>query len=59
MVVEHRLNVLEPLQLWSRLVVVEDASIEHQASHDEGADGGGEQLGLVGVTPGAPHVEQT
>ena len=40
-VVEHRLNVLEPLQLGSCLVVVEDAGIEHQASHHQGANGQG------------------
>ena len=57
MVVEHRLNVLEPLELGGCLVVVEDARIEHQAGHHQGADGQGQQLGGVGDAPGPPHME--
>ncbi len=58
MVVEHRLNVLEPLELGSCLVVVEDARIEHQAGHHQSADGQGQQLGFVGDAPGPPHMEE-
>ena len=57
-VVEHRLNVLEPLQLRSCLVVVEDTGIEHEAGHHQGTDGGAEELELAGETPGSPHMEE-
>ncbi len=59
MVVEHGLNVLEPLQLWSCLVVVENAGVQHQAGHHQGANGQGHQLRLVGDAPGTPDVEET
>ena len=57
-VVEHRLNVLEPLQLWCCLVVMENACIEHQASHHKSANGGSQKLGFIGETPGAPNMEK-
>ncbi len=57
-VVEHRLNVLEPLELWSCLVIVEDACIKHQTGHHQGANGQRHQLRLVGDAPSPPHVEQ-
>ena len=59
MVVEHRLNVLEPLELGGCLVVVEDAGVEHQTSHRQSSDGQGHQLGFVGDAPGPPHMEET
>lgn len=59
MVVEHRLNVLEPLELGSCLVVVEDARIEHQTGHHQSTDGQGHELGLSGDAPGSPHMEKT
>jgi len=58
MVVEHRLNVLEPLELGSCLVVVEDARIEHQTGHHQSTDGQGHELGFSGDAPGPPHVEE-
>ena len=59
MVVEHRLNVLEPLKLRSCLVIVKNTCIEHEAGHHQGADGKRHQLRLVGDAPGSPDVEET
>ena len=59
MVVEHRLNVLEPLQFRSCLVIVKNPSIEHEAGHDQGANGQAKKLKLAGDSPGSPYVEET
>ena len=58
MVVEHRLNVLEPLQLGCCFVVVEDACIEHQAGHHQSTDGQSHQLRFIGDAPGPPDMEE-
>ena len=58
MVVEHRLNVLEPLELGSCLVIVEDTGIEHETGHHQSADGKRHQLGLIGDAPCTPDVKE-
>ncbi len=58
MVVQHGLNVLEPLQLRRSLVVVENTSVEHQAGHHQGTDGQSHELGFAGDAPSTPDVEQ-
>ncbi len=45
-VVQHRLNILEPFQFGSALVVVEPTGEQHQTSHHQAADSGAEQLKL-------------
>ncbi len=59
MVVEHRLNVLEPLKLRSCLVIVKNACIQHQAGHHQSANGERHQLRLIGDAPGPPDMEET
>ena len=58
MVVQHRLNVLEPLQLRRSLVVVENTGVEHEAGHHQGTDGQSHELGFAGDAPGPPHLEE-
>ena len=58
MVVEHRLNVLEPLQLWRCLMIMEGTSEEHQPSSHKCTNGGTEKLKFVRETASTPHVEQ-
>ena len=58
MVVEHRLYVLEPLQLGSPLVVVEPASKQAEGGHHQAANGCYQELKLIGDAGSPPEVKE-